>query len=268
MKLMVAGCSFSAVSKTLPGTAWSERLAQRLGWDLVNLARQGCSNGGIRIQIDEIRRQRPDLAIIGPTFWDRMEIPANSAPYDWSQAPSNGENPPLERHLQDQDRGNGYRREDGIRNVNYGREPSNMICETIFTLAENYDHPYRMGHITKQAQTGVRHWIDSIYDNAWKKQQDEWIIREGLLMMLLDGIKFIVLPNLLWPFDQANQSQWRDAFPAIIPDHYIMLDPQKSPQAVCGVCPSYNEDPGYHSSPEGQQIIADNFYQHWITQFA
>jgi hypothetical protein len=28
MKLMVAGCSFSAVSKTLPGTSWSEVLAK------------------------------------------------------------------------------------------------------------------------------------------------------------------------------------------------------------------------------------------------
>jgi hypothetical protein len=145
MKLMVAGCSFSAVSKTLPGTAWSEVLAKRLGWDLTNLARQGCSNGGIRIQIDEIRRQRPDFAIITPTFWDRMEIPANSAPYNWDQKPSSGENPPLERHLQNRTLGNGYRREDGIRNVNYGTEPSNMICETIFTLAENFDHPYRHG---------------------------------------------------------------------------------------------------------------------------
>jgi hypothetical protein len=86
MKLMVAGCSFSAVSKTLPGTSWSEVLAEKLGnWELINLARQGCSNGGIRIQIEEIRRQRPNFAIITPTFWDRMEIPANSVPYDWNQ---------------------------------------------------------------------------------------------------------------------------------------------------------------------------------------
>ena len=41
MKLMVAGCSFSAVSKSLPGTSWSEVLAKQLGdWELVNLARQ------------------------------------------------------------------------------------------------------------------------------------------------------------------------------------------------------------------------------------
>lgn len=268
MKLMVAGCSFSAVSQTLPGTSWSELLAQKLGnWELVNLARQGCSNGGIRIQMDEIRRQRPDWAVIGPTFWDRMEIPARSAPYDWSQPPSAGENPPLERHLQDRTRGNGYRREDGIRNVNYGLKPSNMICETIFTLAENFDHPYRMARISRDAQRGIRSWIDSIYDNAWKKQCDEWIIREGVLMMYLEGIKFMVLPNLLWPFDPNHINQWRDAFPAIIPDHYINLDQAASPQAICGNHPFRGQDPGYHSSPQGQEKIAEVFYRYWLTSF-
>ena len=267
MKLMVAGCTFSAVSKTWPGTSWSEVLAKRLGWDLVNLARQGCSNGGIRIQIDEIRRQRPDFAVVTPTFWDRMERPANSVPYDWNQKPSSGENPPLEQHLQNRALGNGYRREDGIRNVNYGTEPSNMICETIFTLAENFSHPYRQGRISKQAQTGVRHWIDSIYDNAWKKQCDEWIMRDGITMMYLDGIQFIVCPNLLWPFDPNNSTQWRTAFPSIVPDHYINLNPAQSPQAICGNNPFKGEDPGYHSSPLGQAIIAENFYQTWDTYF-
>lgn len=268
MRLMVAGCSFSAVSNTLPGTAWSELLAQKLGdWELTNLARQGCSNGGIRIQIDEIIRQRPDFAVIGPTFWDRMEIPARSVPYDWSQAPSAGENPPLEQHLQNRTLGNGYRREDGIRNVNYGTEPSNMICETIFSLAENFPHPYRAGRITKQAQTGIRHWIDSIYDNAWKKQCDEWIIREGIMMMYLQGLRFLVLPSLLWPHDAQQPDIWRQAFPAMIPDHYIMLDWSKSPQSVCGNNRFVGEDPGYHSNAQGQQIIADNFYQHWLANF-
>jgi hypothetical protein len=259
MKLMVAGCSFSAVSQTAPGTSWSEVLAARLGWDLINLARQGCSNGGIRLQIEEIRRQKPDFAIIGPTFWDRMEIPATAAPYDWT-IKGGGWNPPLERHLQDRQRKNGYKREDGIDNVNYGNNNYNMICETIFTLAENYDHPYRSGKITKQAQNGVRAWIDSIYDNEWKKQQDEWIIREGILMMYLDGIKFIVTPNLLWPFDPNKPTQWRDAFPSLIPDHYILTDSMESPQAICGNNPFEGEDPGYHSSARGQEIIANNWY--------
>lgn len=267
MKLMVAGCSFSAVSQTLPGTAWSEVLAQHMGAELTNLARQGCSNGGIRLQIDEIIRQRPDFAVVSATFWDRMEIPANSAPYDWSQSPSSGENPPLERHLQDRQRGNGYRPQDGLRNVNYGREPSNMICETIFSLAENFDHPYRRAKISRDAQRGIRAWIDSIYDNAWKKQCDEWIIRDGVMQMYHAGIKFLFLPNLLWPFDPNNHQQWRQVFPLILPDHYINLDPAMSPQSICGNNPFKGTDPGYHSSPLGQSKIADNFYQHWQCYF-
>jgi hypothetical protein len=263
MKLMVAGCSFSAVSKSLPGTSWSEVLAGKLGWDLENLARQGCSNGGIRLQIEEIRRQRPDFAIITPTFWDRMEIPARAAPYDWS-IKGGGENPPLERHLQDKHKNNGYNRADGINNVNYGNNNYNMICETIFSLAENYPHPYRSGKIDKQTQTAIRHWIDCIYDTHWKKQQDEWIIREGILQLYLDGIKFFVQPVLLWPHDIDNKTLWRDAFPSIIPDQYIMQSSQESVLSVCGNNPFTGEDPGYHSNPVGQTMIADNWYNRII----
>lgn len=265
MKLMVAGCSFSAVSKSLPGTSWSEVLAGKLGWDLENLARQGCSNGGIRLQIEEIRRQRPDFAIITPTFWDRMEIPARAAPYDWS-IKGGGENPPLERHLQDKHKNNGYNRADGINNVNYGNNNYNMICETIFSLAENYPHPYRSGKIDKQTQTAIRHWIDCIYDTHWKKQQDEWIIREGILQLYLDGIKFFVQPVLLWPHDIENKTLWRDAFPSIIPNQYIMQSSQESVLSVCGNNPFTGEDPGYHSNPAGQTMIAENWYNR-ITNF-
>jgi hypothetical protein len=77
----------------------------------------------------------------------------------------------------------------------------------------------------------------------------------------------LVLPNLLWPFNPSNQSQWRDAFPAIVPDHCINLAPEKSPQSICGNNPFSGEDPGYHSSPVGQEIIAENFYQHWLAHF-
>jgi len=257
-KLMVAGCSFSAVSKTLPGTSWSEVLADRLGWDLINLARQGCSNGGVRLQIEEIRRQRPDFAVITPTFWDRMEIPANSAPYDWSQASSAGENPALQQHLQNRELGVGYRRQDGIRNVNYGHEPSNMICETIFTLAENSDHPYRMAKISRDAQRGIRAWIDTIYDTEWKKQQDEWIIKEGILQLYFDDIPFIVSPDLLWPFDPNDSNQWSRIFPSILPGHYVVQDCVESHLSISGSYPFKGQDPGYHMSAQGQTVVADN----------
>jgi len=263
-KLMIAGCSFSAPSKTLPGTSWSELLAEKLGWEVINLARQGCSNGGIRIQIEEIRRQKPDFAIVTPTFWDRMEIPASAAPYDWTR-PSGGWAPELQTHLQDRTKKNGYDRDDGINNVNYRNNNYNMICETIFTLAENYDHAYRSGLISKEAQKAIRYYIDSIYDANWKKQMDEWIITEGVLQMFHDGLLFLIQPVLLWPFDPNNQTQWRSAFPTVIPDRYIILNEKESVLPICGNNPFTGEDPGYHSGPVGQQIIADNWYRR-ITQ--
>jgi hypothetical protein len=267
MKLMVAGCSFSAVSKTLPGTSWSEVLANKLGWDLVNLARPGCSNGGVRIQIDEIIRQRPDFAVITPTFWDRMEIPASAAPYNWDQERTAWD-PPLQRHLQNRTLKNGYAREDGINNVNYGNNPYNMICETIFTLAENFPNQYRHGDINKKTQNAVKQYIDQIYDSNWKKQQDEWIIREGIIQLFLEKIPFIVVPALLWPFDPGNKLQWRNAFPSqLLPDHYVVLDEHESPLAVAGGHGFDGEDPGYHSSPRGQEIIAENWLRRMHKDF-
>lgn len=264
-KLMVTGCSFSATTSPADGTSWSELLAEQLGWELTNLARQGCSNGAIRIQIEEVRRQRADFAIVTPTFWDRTEIPARSAPYNWSSHVSGGWNPKLEQHLQDRTIKNGYCREDGIDNVNYGNNNYNMICETIFTLAENIGNQYRKGPLPKDTVQAMRYYIDQLYDSAWKKQQDEWIIIEGLLQLYLDGIPFIVSPVLLWPFDPQNQSQWRSIFPKIIPDHYIMQDSMESVLSVSGNYPVGDHDPGYHTNRQGQQIIAQNWLQR-ITQ--
>jgi hypothetical protein len=265
-KLMVAGCSFSAPSKTIPGTSWGELLAKKLGWELINLARQGCSNGGIRIQIEEIRRQRPDFAVITPTFWDRMEIPATAAPFDWTKT-RDGWNSDVQQHLQDCTKKTGYNQADGINNVNYGDNNYNMICETIYTLAENFDHPYRSGKINAFTQTAVKHYIDGIYDANWKKQMDEWIITEGVLQMYHDGLNFLVQPVLLWPFDPNNLTQWRTAFPKIIPDCYIMLNESESVLPICGNNPFTGEDPGYHSGPQGQQIIADNWYRRITEDF-
>jgi hypothetical protein len=259
-KLMVAGCSFSATTKNPDGTSWSEVLAKRLGWDLVNLARQGCSNGGIRIQMEEIRRQRPDFAIVTPTFWDRMEIPASGAAYNWN-SDSQLKGTHLQDHLQDRALNNDYNRNAGIQNVNYGKEPSNMICETIFTLAHNGSHAYRIGTIPQETQQAMKYYIDQLYDTNWKKQQDEWIMVEGILQMYFDGLAFLVQPSLLWPWDPTNTQLWRQAFPKIIPDHYIMLDESHSVLPLTGNNSFVGEDPGYHGSPYSQELIADNWYR-------
>ena len=257
-KLIVCGCSFSAPSATLPGTSYAEILAQKLDWDLVQLARQGCSNGGVRLQIDEVIRQRPDFAIIAPTFHDRMEIPASAAPYKPSKHEYKGWGSDLQMHLQNTDLKNGYVPEDGILNVNYNNKPYNMICETIFSLAENYQHPYRSRRIDGDTQQAVKMYINHIYDSAWKLQMDTWIMRDGIVQAYLAGIKFIVLPDNLWTCQTV-----RGIIPDIVPDRYLMTTQEWVPAHATFLYPlkDKSKDPGYHGEPESQQYLADIYYK-------
>lgn len=255
-KLIVCGCSYSAPSQDLPGTAYGEVLARKLGWDVEILARQGCSNGGIRVQIDEVIRQRPDFAIIAPTFHDRMEIPASAAPYIPKPNENRGWNPRLQQHLQ-KNHNNGYDPVAGIDNVNYGNNPYRMICETIFSLAENYDHPYRSSRIDRNTQAAVKQYINYMYDSNWKRQQDEWIMRDGIMQLFYSGIPFLLVANNLW-----DSGTVRAAIPAVVPDKYLTLDYTETPAYATNQWPFDGKvDPGYHGSPASQEYLAEVYYK-------
>jgi len=254
-KLMVCGCSYSAPSKDLPGTAYGEVLAHRLGWEVEILARQGCSNGGIRVQIDEVLRQRPAFAIIAPTFHDRMEIPAGAAPYIPPADENKGWNSDLQKHLQ-KNHDIGYDRAAGIDNVNYGNNPYRMICETIFSLAENYDHPYRSSKINKDTQAAVKQYINFMYDSEWKRQQDQWIIRDGIMQLFYAEIPFLLVACNIWTSDTV-----RDQFPSVIDDRYFTLQYEATPAYSTNAWPFAGKDPGYHGSPKSQEYLADVYYR-------
>ena len=254
-KLIVCGCSYSAPSQDLPGTAYGEVLAKKLGWDVEILARQGCSNGGIRVQIDEVLRQRPDFAIIAPTFHDRMEIPAGAAPYIPKQNENRGWNPELQQHLQ-KNHGTGYDRAAGIDNVNYGTNPYRMICETIFSLAENYDHPYRSSKIDKGTQAAIKQYINFMSDSEWKRQQDQWIIRDGIMQLFYAEIPFLLVACNIWTSDNV-----RDEFPSVMGDQYFTLQYEATPSYSTNQWPFAGKDPGYHGSPESQEYLADVYHQ-------
>ena len=255
-KLIVCGCSFSAPSKDLPGTAYGEVLAKKLGWNVEILARQGCSNGGIRVQIDEVLRQRPTFAIIAPTFHDRMEIPAGAAPYVPPANENKGWNSDLQKHLQ-KNHGTGYDRSAGIDNVNYGTNPYRMICETIFSLAENYEHPYRSTRIDRNTQAAVKQYVNFLYDSEWKRQQDEWIVRDGIMQLFYANIPFLLVANNLWTSDTV-----RAAFPTVMDDRYFTLRYEDTPAYSTNAWPFTGpKDPGYHGDPRSQEYLADVYFK-------
>ena len=250
-KLMVAGCSFMAPSNTHPGTSFAEVMACELNWELQNLARQGCSNGGVRIQIDEIIRQRPEFAIIGPTFPNRMELPATAAPFDFS-TPHLGRGAEIEQHLLNPEIQYGYDAAAGIDNINYGNNNYRMICETIFSLAENYSHDYRSSKLDKSTNLAIKYYINHIYDANWKCQMDRWIISDGIVKMYEAGLNFIVVTNNLW----LDPVQADADIPQLVLRKHLMLDTALCPVMVTSAYPYTGTDPGYHGSPTSQIQLA------------
>ena len=253
-KLVVCGDSFSSVSVTHPGTHYSELLADKLNAELFNYARRGCSNGGIRLQIQEAIEQDADYVIVVPTSWDRMEIPSTGVPYTTRETTEDRPNA-LQNHLLDTTIYKGYNRELGIGNINYSKDPTPMIFETIFSMAGDYTHEYRRGKLEPEIVNAMMHYVNYLYDSNWKQQQDQWIIVDGLTKLYDAKINFAIDKGMLW-------SEWhlfKDSLPSFILPNIVHED-----QGILSTCAKYpcnpDNDPGYHSDPQAQQVLAEMFY--------
>ena len=272
-KLIVCGCSFSAVShkEELKNTSWSERLANKLGWELQNIARQGCSNGGIRIQIDEVIKQRPDFAIITPTSYDRIEIPnfiKEKTKIDFSKIPHRIMDMLLQPSVFAQaDDNKSYDKNAGLDNINYGKNHSRMIVETMHSLSADWQHPYRPNQrVPEEIKKALEMYINYLYDGMWKRQMDEWVIRDGLNQLQAHNIPFLINPGFsMWD----TISEMKASLQNTILDKYMLdnedLNPFKvfcdyPPEGASKENPYGTNDPGYHTSQYGQQFIADGFY--------
>jgi hypothetical protein len=122
---------------------------------------------------------------------------------------------------------------------------------------ENYHHPYRSQPITQEAQAAMKQYINHLYDSAWKRQQDRWIMRDGIMQLFYSGVPFLLVANTIW-----NSDTVREAFPVVVPDHYFTLDFKQTPAYASNEweLPNKSQDPGYHTTPDGQVYLADVYY--------
>lgn len=263
---MVCGCSFSAPSHKpeYANTAWGEVLAKKLGWDVQILARQGCSNGGIRIQIDEVLRQKPTFAIIVPTNYDRIEIPVQQDKFNFGNKTFWQK---LQEFIQTRDNPNlvGYDPTKGLDNINYINNNYRMICETIHSLAGDWPHLYRKEPISSVTQNAIKEYVNNIYDPNWKHQLDKWIMRDGFTQLKYHNIPFLVVPGtLLW----SSVEELKTDLSTVLNEKYLIQDLTLTPYGIQDIYPfkgkennDYDKDPGYHTSLEGQEFLADTYYQ-------
>ena len=269
-KLMVCGDSFSALTldDKHKGTHFSEILSKKLGYDLVNLAFRGCSNGGIRIQIEEVIRQKPDFAIIIPSFFDRIELPVTGLKPDFKKFSWFEFDQFIKLFKKESPEYTGYDENNGINNINssHSANPS-LICENFVSIINNWTHPYRRNiPLSDEVVQCVKDYLSYMYDANWKKQQDKWIIEHGAVELIKNNIPFLLIPTLsLW---QPNDIPLVP--PKLIDEKYYVIDEEHCPLRT-SYKPEYiltddwlnnhAEDPGYHTNYAGQEYLADKYFK-------
>lgn len=158
---------------------FTELLAKKLKWDIVTFARAGCSNQIIRLQIDEIIKEKPDCVIILTTMPDRVELPIKDSKE--------------------------YFYLDGLYNIDYRKCPNvsstnikfdeidpKIISTTINDLFINYKVRFNKKEIEM-----LKFWYQRFFDEKWKQQQDSWIISNGLRKLQDNNIKFFCVNGFL-----------------------------------------------------------------------
>ena len=228
MKIAVCGCSFSSAIASHPGTHWSEILAAMLGAELIQLARPGISNGGIRLQMDEAVRRKPDWILCAATVEDRTEFP------------------------RDPDR-----RTEGqvsFSDLNYEDHPDHkLISETLINVIDGPRNRKRTQHITAEAREAVKQYAAFLYDPNWQRQKDRWMLNSGLWAMHDAGINFVYNPYLN-TYGPADMPQW------FVDRYFVGVE-----LGFNGVYHKHplksTDDPGYHISAEGQHILAEGYYR-------
>ena len=254
-KLMVCGCSFSALplDEKHQGTHFSQILAKRWGYDLINNAYRGCSNGGIRLQMEEVIRQKPDFAIIIPTFFDRTEIPITGIKPDYSNFTWKEFDNFVKKY-------HGYNDNNGIDNINYaGCVHPSLICENYVSLTHNWVHPYRRNEpLAPEVVNAIKDFVAYLYDPHWKRQQDRWIIEHGCLELINNNIPFLMIPTLaLWSNDKPKIL---DSKYYILDDEFCPLRTSMMPDYTLGdITKDWSTDPGYHTNYAGQIYLADTY---------
>jgi hypothetical protein len=251
-KLIVCGGSVASPSNAWPDSAFGEVLAAKLGWDVEIFARAGCGNGGVRIQIDEAIRRKPDFVIVAPAYHDRIEFPTSASTFTYDAAKNKSEALQLEDHLAFSNLGI-YDKNVGLDNVMYtnhryvsNKTPPRLISDSIPTLLMTGSTK-----IGSDVKTALKHYVNFLYDSAWKKQQDQWIIRDGILQLYYHNIPFLMVTEALWDFNEV-----RLEFPLFIPD-YCLPKEKETPLYATRKWPCGKFDPGYHGAKESQIYLAD-----------
>lgn len=242
MKKVLAVCGDSYMAAVeypteCHGEHFTELLANKFDMELFTLARGGCSNNLIRLQIEEVIKESPSLVIIGTTNADRLEISIKNRKYN---------------------------REDGILNFDYSTLPDlakrfkefedgkinllSLTLQNVLTQSSleryKYNFPFYGEVLSQQVVTSLESYFLHCYDSGWKEQLDSWIISDGLELLHYHNIPFYIIPNNL---QITNEQKFQK--------NIIDVSSNLNPTLYGGTSPCR-----FHTTTTAQYILADLWF--------
>ena len=195
---------------------------------LLSLARVGCSNFAIALQIDHAIKAGADFIIVGATTPDRIELPI-----------INDSNRNIWARLRQTFTWKGwfdyqpgvYLKRRGLANVKYTgrRDLSNrhsfltdptIISESINNLAFGESGALEAYGLDETRTDALKSYMVHLYDTYVKRQYDSWIISDAIRRIQLAGIPFLLYAGALYDGEYIDDIAWVPRENLILPGDF------------------------------------------------
>jgi len=216
IKLAVCGDSWFSSDLEWPGRSFGEILANQLNYELISLARGGCSNVAIALQIDQAIAMKADVVVIGTTTPDRIEIPiltknqsmwnALKSAFNWLGF--------SDRQLSI------YKKSRGLANIKYHPHPDLsskheflvdpcIISESMNNLAFHGPNSDKYkDDLTSDQYQALQAYMLYLYDSNLKRQIDVWVISAACHRLFNAKIPFLLFVESLFTNDLRQDIAW------------------------------------------------------------
>jgi hypothetical protein len=236
--LYVCGDSFLTPSALNPNTHFTEIISKKLGYELTVLAHGGMSNNGICLQTEAAIANNASFIIVSPTYYDRIEIPIIDKLTNYNAAD-------LFYY--------------GYTYSNYDSKVDRSLFSDSINSLLSEDNSERFKEIpgmTKKIET-LKNYLVDLYNINWKQQQDIWALYAIFHKLHMSNIPYLIVldrKNITSEFNWLTEKN--NTMPYIDIQHYVDQLIEYSKQN------NINADPGYHTFPKDQIIIANKILEH------
>ena len=214
--IAICGDSWFTADPALPGKSFGEVMCDQNNWKLWSLARAGCSNFAIALQVDKAIELGVDAVVIGTTTPDRCEFPIinNQNISIWNRLKSSF-NWDSSFNIQPEV----YIKSRGISNVLH----TNSLSKTYPWISDPTIISESLNNVmfssrtvpndewscfTNEQTVALRHYMLNLYDSGIKRQIDSWIISDACRRLAHANIPYLIFIESLYQWDFSKDIEW------------------------------------------------------------